>query len=232
MASKDVTYQKLSNLVVFQIAFRTREEFFFLTQAYYARFSTLIARYGISLTPDAVRGFTRLFPGIVDIDTRRDYFMRLLDVCKNTWGGQVDAASLNRVLEMFSDKGTGFRLIRDPVRPTTWRSPGGIVYVLDAAKTKPIEGHRILHLLAHSVDGYLGKPKHTVFNVAREEIPALLDEAWAKKPAAILQPNGNYSYRVPMGKDIGTLGERTIEIIVKPGTNGASDIIVTAFLWP
>ncbi len=70
------------------------------------------------------------------------------------------------------------------------------------------------------------KPIHSVFTTARNKLLVLLDEAWAKKGAYVLDPkSGNWNYIINMGRQIGTAGETKILIAVRPGTSQ----IVTAF---
>lgn len=71
-----------------------------------------------------------------------------------------------------------------------------------------------------------GKPLHTVFNVNRNQLIALLDEAWAaRQGTGIPQANGNTTYVIPIGRVVGTSGETSVTIVVRTGTTS----VVTAF---
>ena len=71
--------------------------------------------------------------------------------------------------------------------------------------------HVLDHLVANSK-----KAKHSVFNVERNKIIGLIDEAWAKRGAHV--PGDPGAYVIDMGRAIGTAGERHIRVIVRPGT--------------
>lgn len=88
------------------------------------------------------------------------------------------------------------------------------------------QGNRIAHVLEHAKED-LTKPKHSVFNVKDTEVLGLIDEAWSKRTGVKpeKQMNGNDVYNIPMGKDVGTKGEKLIRIVVKSGTSE----IVTGF---
>ena len=57
----------------------------------------------------------------------------------------------------------------------------------------------------------------------RKEILGLIDQAWLKKGNPVSGDPG--AYVVPMGRVIGTAGETSIRIIVRPGTNK----VITAY---
>jgi filamentous hemagglutinin len=57
----------------------------------------------------------------------------------------------------------------------------------------------------------------------RKEILGLVDQAWLKKGSSVSEDPG--AYIVPMERVIGTAGETSIKIIVRPGTNK----IITAY---
>jgi hypothetical protein len=96
-------------------------------------------------------------------------------------------------------------------------SPRGLNY----GNKSPTES-RIQHVLAHGKPD-LSKPKHTVFKVPEGKILATVDEAWHMKGSPV--PGDPGKYEIPMGRVIGTAGETTIRIIVRPGTNE----IITAY---
>lgn len=93
----------------------------------------------------------------------------------------------------------------------TWSSPGGLDYGMGS-----IHGNRIKHILAHTVPNP-AKVTHSVFVEDRSKLISLIDEAWRMKGAAV--PGDPGAFIVPMGRVIGTAGEKNIRIIVKPGTN-------------
>jgi filamentous hemagglutinin len=85
-----------------------------------------------------------------------------------------------------------------------------------------VHGNRVKHVLDHLVPN-ASKPTHSIFNVTREKLVGLLDEAWLKKGSPITGDPG--AYLIDMGRVIGANGERFIKIIVKPGTNN----VITAY---
>ncbi len=99
----------------------------------------------------------------------------------------------------------------------TWTSPAGLVYGQGSK-----HGNRIKHVLSHTVPNP-NKPIHTVFNVKRNEVLGLIDEAWIKRGNPLQEDRGTFV--VPMNKIVGTNGEKNIRIIVRPDTNE----IITAF---
>ncbi|PTT88188.1 hypothetical protein DBR42_10270, partial [Pelomonas sp. HMWF004] len=99
----------------------------------------------------------------------------------------------------------------------TWTTPAGIDYGPGS-----VDGNRVKHVLEHA-EPNPNKTTHTVFNVERKEVLGLVDEAWLAKSNPL--PNDPGAYVVPMGRVIGTAGETSIKIIVRPGTNK----IITAY---
>ena len=112
---------------------------------------------------------------------------------------------------------TGFTTYRTPDGDMVHVSPSGLQYGRD-----PKFGNRVDHVLDHT-SPTPGKPKHTVFNAQGDDALALVDEAWSKKGSPLSSDPG--AYVVPMGRAIGTSGETSIRVIVKPGTNE----IITAY---
>jgi hypothetical protein len=102
-----------------------------------------------------------------------------------------------------------------------WESTEKLIYEIGSK-----QGNRVLHVLEHAVPD-ISKPLHTVFNVGRDKILGLIDEAWAMRGSIIpvAQKSGNEAFDILMGKIIGTNGETTIRIIVEKGTSK----IITAF---
>jgi filamentous hemagglutinin len=96
----------------------------------------------------------------------------------------------------------------------TWTSPAGLVYGGDH---NPQFGNRVKHVLAHC-EPKPGNSKHTVFNVPKDQLLGLLDQAWSKKTNSF--PHGGKTVHiVDMGRIVGTKGEVKIRIVTEPGTN-------------
>jgi filamentous hemagglutinin len=111
------------------------------------------------------------------------------------------------------------RLTYDAVSDS-WASPGGLVYGQGSA-----HGNRVLHVLDHTIPNS-SKPVHSVFNVDRTQVIGLVDEAWAAKVGpGTLQANGNRVWVVDMGRQVGTGGQTSIQIVVRDGTTQ----LITAF---
>lgn len=81
------------------------------------------------------------------------------------------------------------------------------------------------HVLEHASSNP-NKLNHTVFDVPRNHVLSLVDEAWSVKGSPLVNDPG--AYVVNMNKIIGTNGETSIKIIVRPGTNQ----IITAYPIP
>lgn len=110
------------------------------------------------------------------------------------------------------------------VSPGVYRSPQGLVYGPGSA-----QGHRVTHVMEHARP-VSGKPVHSVFQTTAQDLPGLTDEvlgivddAWAIRGPAV--PGDPGKFIVPMGRTVGTTGETSVTIIVKPGTSE----IITAF---
>jgi len=102
----------------------------------------------------------------------------------------------------------------------SWVSQEGLVYGQGSA-----HGNRVKHVLDHTVPNP-NKPVHSVFSVDRTQVIGLLDEAWAGRIGpGTLQPNGNRVWIVDMGREVGTAGQRSVQIVVRDGTKN----IITAF---
>lgn len=92
-----------------------------------------------------------------------------------------------------------------------WQSPGGIVYGYDRKF-----GNTLNHILAHMTPNTI-KKNHTVFNISKNNLVQLIDEAWAIKGCPLT--SDPRAYIVNMKKIIGTKGETAIRIVLKePGT--------------
>jgi len=101
-----------------------------------------------------------------------------------------------------------------------WTSPCGLVYGQGSA-----HGNRVMHVMDHTVQN-AAKPVHSVFDIPRNQVIGLVDEAWAARTGkGTLQSNGNRTWLVPMGRQVGTNGQTSIKVVVKDGTSE----IITAF---
>ncbi|WP_179179172.1 DUF637 domain-containing protein [Pseudomonas sivasensis] len=99
----------------------------------------------------------------------------------------------------------------------TWTTPAGLDYGQGS-----VQGNRVLHVLEHA-EPNPAKTTHSVFSMDRKEILGAVDEAWLKKGSPVVGDPG--AYVVPMGRAIGTSGETSIKIIVRPGTSQ----VITAY---
>jgi len=98
-----------------------------------------------------------------------------------------------------------------------WTSRAGLVY----GQGSP-QGNRVLHVMEHLTPNP-AKKVHSVFNVQKNELIGLIDEAWVKRGAAV--PGDPGAFIVPMGRTVGRAGETSVQIVVKPGTSE----IITAY---
>lgn len=73
-----------------------------------------------------------------------------------------------------------------------------------------------MHVLEHA-EPNPAKTIHSVFSMHRKEILGAVDEAWLKKGSPAVGDPG--AYVVPMGRAIGTSGETSTKVIVRPGTS-------------
>ncbi|VEG12930.1 hypothetical protein [Moraxella cuniculi] len=110
--------------------------------------------------------------------------------------------------------------LHDNSSSKTWSSPAGLNYGQGSR-----EGNRVKHVLEHAQPNS-NKPNHTVFNVQRNQILSLVDQAWVRRGNPL--PSDPGVYVIPMGKVVGTRGETSIRIVVKPGTNQ----VITAYPTP
>lgn len=104
-----------------------------------------------------------------------------------------------------SDEDRGESSWLTEVRPGVFESPAGLVYGPGSA-----EGHRIDHILRHAVDDP-DRPVHGVFDGGREEILALLDEAYEiaterGPPVEVEQDGERTVYTIDMGRRVGFVG--------------------------
>ena len=92
-----------------------------------------------------------------------------------------------------------------------WDSAGGLRYAgADRAGL-----NRVQHVLRHA-EPDLTRATHSVFNVSRNKVLGLIDEAWGMRGNPL--PTDPGAYIVPMSQTIGTAGENAVKIIVRPGT--------------
>jgi hypothetical protein len=151
-------------------------------------------------------------------------------------GNHVDAAlSFAGMVPFAGWASTGTKWARNILKfsDNAFHSASGLVF-----KQGRKHGNRLSHVLAHTADD-MSKVKHGVFNSGGDELVGTLDEAWeiAQKGGdnvvKTVQDNGNVSYLIDMGKEIGYEGGKKgsgealskINIVVEEGT---SDVI-TAF---
>jgi GNAT superfamily N-acetyltransferase len=88
-----------------------------------------------------------------------------------------------------------------------------------------VHGNRVAHVMEHTIVD-VSKPVHSVFSVPCDQALGLIDEAWATRHGVgTLQANGNRVWVVDMGRQVGTNGQTSIQIVVRDGTAE----IITAF---
>lgn len=82
-----------------------------------------------------------------------------------------------------------------------------------------VHGNRVRHVLAHAVADP-STPMNSVFDGGRRAVLRTVDEARSSRAGYTVHPaSGNWNYRAVMGREVGTLGERAINISVRPGTS-------------
>jgi hypothetical protein len=183
----------------------------------------LAADLGANLTEHGMKGFLNLWKGALRDGATGHYMHHLKNVC--TVGGILDASGLGRILEMFeSTSQSTFKFVADAANPTKWTSPGGVIYGAGG-----LEGHRIMHILTHTVPGWLGKTKHTLWNVSRRDVFPLIDEAWSKKAIWVqaLDKYGNpdlIAWVCEMGRQVGTVDNTFTKIRVVLMRVGSDEI--------
>ena len=99
----------------------------------------------------------------------------------------------------------------------SWKSKEGLVYGQGSK-----HGNRVEHVLAHTKPDPK-KPIHSVFNVDKDKVLDLVDQAWSKRKNKV--PGEPGAFIISMKKVIGANGERRIKIVVEPGT----DKVITAY---
>jgi len=111
----------------------------------------------------------------------------------------------------------GFTTYRTPDGDLVHVSPGGLQYGAD-----PKFGNRVDHVLDHTAPNPY-KPVHSVFNAQGDDALDLVDQAWARRGAP--DPSDPAAFVVDMGRSVGTAGETSIRIVVRPGTTE----VITAY---
>lgn len=93
-----------------------------------------------------------------------------------------------------------------------WKSHQGILYGPDK-----VFGNRVKHVLAHpSADA--SKKLHSVFNVSRDKVIGLVDEAWTRRVGPGSLSKGYRVFEMDMGRTVGTLGESRMRLVFRDGT--------------
>ena len=100
----------------------------------------------------------------------------------------------------------------------TWESAAGLLY--EGLDKKGL--NRIEHVLLHA-ELNPAKKVHTMFNVERNKVLELVDEAWLRRGSVL--PDDPNVYIVPMERVIGSAGEEAIRLVIEVGTNK----VVTAY---
>jgi hypothetical protein len=221
-----ITYQLIATMVAPHCT--TVAEWLHYGYFYYKRMCQICTIARVNLNESAIIGFSRLYPALKSPTSQTaDFAEHFLNVCRNTPTSPVDGASLNALLELFDETKTGFKLTRDATNMTRWTSPAGLVYEQGSR-----EGHRLSHILAHTVDGYiepgrlLPKASHSLFNGTRQAVYELIDDAWnLKQGAGTLQTNGNRFWIVELNRQTGTGGQTKIKIVIENNTSN----IITAY---
>ena len=97
----------------------------------------------------------------------------------------------------------------------TWISDGGLIYGKDP--TKKFDNY-VQHVLDHTneIPKY-PKKEHSVYNIPRTSVIAMVDEAWSRRNTARVEHQGKTktAYYVPMGREVGTDGQRTLRLVVR-----------------
>jgi hypothetical protein len=128
--------------------------------------------------------------------------------------GQKVAKARNRIEQASAGGGGAENRLGTLTRAgdNVWDSAGGLRY----AGTDRAGLNRVQHVLRHA-DVDPSRATHSVFNVGRNKVLALVDEAWGMRGNPLANDPG--AYVVPMGRAVGTAGENAVKIIVRPGTN-------------
>ena len=165
---------------------------------------------GVLLTEEyavEVAGFGKLI-----IEEGAEIATKAADIIKNNSGLlRQEGKSVSQIIHKM-EEGGGVLL---PFGVDAWKSPGGIIYGYDRKF-----GNALNHILSHMTSNPT-KINHTVFSISKDQIVALIDEAWAMRGNhLVVDPRAHI---IDMKRVIGTKGETAIRIIVRE--SGASEII-------
>ena len=139
--------------------------------------------------------------------------------------------TVNRIHTYYTLAGDAPVLVHNTTCPTGFAdlggdyftSPAGLVYGRIGSNNQ----HRIDHIMEHA-SPKPNKPDHDMFNtIDQDEILRLVDEAWRKKGSHV--PGDPGAYIVDLYKEIGTVGQTKMKVVVIPGSNPPQ--IVTAYPW-
>jgi len=100
-----------------------------------------------------------------------------------------------------------------------YQTPAGLIYGPGSQ-----HGHRLTHVLQHGFPDAT-KKTHSVFTSGSGALRTV-DEAWLMRGAP--DPSDLGKYVIPMGRTVGTGGETSVTVIVRPGTSQ----IITAYPSP
>ena len=103
------------------------------------------------------------------------------------------------------------------IGPQTWESSAGLIYAPGSQ-----HGNRVRHVLTHAAPDP-SKMMHNVFAGGTKAVLPVIDEAWIMRGSPV--PGDPGAFIVPMGRVVGTAGETSIKIVVRPGT----EYIITAY---
>ncbi|MFI5620722.1 hypothetical protein [Streptomyces sp. NPDC051567] len=151
----------------------------------------------------------------------KDYFGKLFGksekfvLCAT---GYRSSALRSVVVRSASSCPVGFK----EISPGLFQSPKGLKYGPGSD-----QGHRIRHVMEHTKENP-EKRKHSVFNITDQaEVLALVDEAWGRRHLAMQYDSANSpeSFIIPMGREVGTTGEKLLKVVADPKTGK----LLTAF---
>lgn len=158
------------------------------------------------ITGEEIDGFGRVVSGVALIAGSGSLYRKAVDKLKDSFFKKAvtEAAAGIPALKYTGAGG--------------WVSDAGLVYrkALKKADGTVRYENNLRHVLRHATANP-ADVKHTVFNLSPREVPRLIDEAWLKKGAAVTE-GGIDIYLVPMGKAVGTKGEKSVRIVVEKST--------------
>ncbi|MFE6132773.1 polymorphic toxin-type HINT domain-containing protein [Streptomyces sp. NPDC056437] len=111
---------------------------------------------------------------------------------------------------------SGCKLNMTPIGNGSMLSPAGLVYGAGSR-----DGHRLRHGLQHGTRGKTNASKTTnsQFNSYGRDLLLTVDEAWRRRGTPMPSGAGRQEYIIPMGRDIGTMGQQNIKIVVEEGSS-------------